>query len=161
MRVRRAGNDDDNHALTTAVSGLRVAASLAPDAGFDAAARVLRAAREKSHRDGRLRLYLVDQADPLPATCGGGDRVAVMTLAAVRQRWPRLFDSNDDKSSSARATDAPEAVRLLTRETAETDLVVVSRLCLGEAALDAEFGPRDDPIVERVRALVAGMAASA
>ncbi|AJF98447.1 hypothetical protein TW95_gp1713 [Pandoravirus inopinatum] len=154
LRTRDA--DGENNALDTTLSALRVAASLAPDAGFDAATSIIHAARDRTLSNGRLHLYVVNRTNPLapPATYGAGGPVVVMTLPMMQQRWPRLFD----KSDGQHATAASKALALLVSETTETALVVANRLCVGQAILDAEFGPRDDPIVERVRVLVAGVA---
>lgn len=154
LRVR--GTGDENDALDAALRALHVAGSLAPDAGFDAAASIFHVARERALPTDLVRLYVVDRSDPLPpphpATAhGAAGPVAVMTLPMIRRRWPRLFD----KDHGQRAAGTSEALALLVTRTTHANFVVVHHLAVGQATLDAEFGPQDDPVVARVRALVA------
>lgn len=160
-RERRSlrARDAENSALGRALTALRAAASLAPNAGFDAATSILCVARDTTLPSERLHLYVVDRDDPLarPATThGAAGPIAVMTLDMMQQRWPRLFERCDGQ----RAAGASKALALLAADITESGSVVAKRLCVGQATLDAEFGPRDDPVVERVRALVAGVAPS-
>nr|UMO79049.1 hypothetical protein [Pandoravirus belohorizontensis] len=152
--------DAENGALGRALTALRTAASLAPDAGFDAAASILCVVRNTALLSERLQLYVVNRDDPLtrPATTTHSPTgpTTVMTLDMMQQRWPRLFERCDGQHAAG----ASKALALLVAETTESGSIVAKRLCVGQATLDAEFGPHDDPVVERARALVAGVAPS-
>lgn len=107
------------------------------------AAKAIVEAASVTPRDAPLDLYVV--AGP----CAGMPST-VVTLASMRRLWPRLFEHGDP--------DTPEGTKvwslMLLPDHVRFGRVVVHRVVLDRATLDAEFGPREDPLVARLRTLV-------
>ncbi|AVK76774.1 hypothetical protein pmac_cds_86 [Pandoravirus macleodensis] len=107
------------------------------------AAKAIVEAASATQRDASLDLYVV--AGPCAGMPG-----TVVTLASMRRQWPRLFEHGDPDTSEGTKVWSlmllPDHVRF--------GRVVVHRVVLDRATLDAEFGPREDPLVARLRSLV-------
>lgn len=107
------------------------------------AAKAIVEAASATPRDASLDLYVV--AGP----CAGMPN-SIVTLATMRHQWPRLFEHGDPGTAEG----AKVWSLVLLRDPARFGRVVVNRVALDRAMLDAEFGPREDPLVARLRTLV-------
>ncbi|AVK74547.1 hypothetical protein pqer_cds_125 [Pandoravirus quercus] len=144
----RATMSNEDAAWKLATAALDVAATFSSDGGVKAAKAIINAARDVAP-GADLHLYVVDCADPARSSDRQSD-VDVMTLDMMRRRWPLLF-----KHGGPRAAEGANVWSLILGQPVVTGRVVVHRLLVAQAALDAEFGPQEDPVVARVRALVA------
>nr|UDO48119.1 hypothetical protein [Pandoravirus massiliensis] len=124
-----------------AVDALGAAAAFGP--GDMHAAKAIVEAALATQRGAPLDLYVV--AGP----CAGMPST-VVTLESMRQQWPRLFEHGDPGTAEGAKVWSlallPDPVRF--------GRIAAHRVVLDRATLDVEFGPREDPLVARLRALV-------
>ncbi|WBR14260.1 hypothetical protein pkur_cds_85 [Pandoravirus kuranda] len=106
-------------------------------------AKAIVEAASATPRDASLDLYVV------PGPCAGmpGN---IVTLATMRNQWPRLFEHGDPGTAEG----AKVWSLMLLPDPARFGRVAFQRVVLDRAMLDAEFGPREDPLVARLRTLV-------
>ncbi|WBR14925.1 hypothetical protein pkur_cds_751 [Pandoravirus kuranda] len=141
-----ATSPSDDGAWKLAVMALNVAATFSPDGSVDDAEAIVRAARDVAPA-ANLHLYVVGRVDDAHS---GTRKPAVMTAQTMRRRWPSLF-----KHGGPGTAEGAEVWSHILDQPVASGRVVTRRLFVDQSVLDAEFGPRQDPIVERVRALVA------
>nr|UMO79050.1 hypothetical protein [Pandoravirus belohorizontensis] len=142
--VATASSDDG--AWKLAMMALDVAATFSPDGSFDDAEAIVSAARDVAPA-ADLCLYVVDRIDDAHS---GARKAAIMTVQSMRRQWPLLF-----KHGGPGTAEGTKVWSHILDQPVRSGRVVVRRLLVDQSVLDAEFGPRQDPIVERVRVLVA------